>query len=854
MKFPFLSFCFLGLLFRPTFAEEKPLDFDEHIYPVLDQYCIGCHEGKEAKGELDIEALDVDVVKGKDTLKWHAMLDALNLGEMPPPKKTQPKDEERLLVIRWLTEELRKAAEHHKGEIVTLPRRLTKTQYRNTLKDLLGLDLGFGEELPDEGVSQEGFRNNAETLTISTLQTEYYMKIAREALGKVIMLDKVPEIQHFRVDFGKNINPDINPKKEPIKTGFAGAPQKAEHYRYQELPLEKPFEYTLHKRRTNYIFDEGWNGNGSVPGPKEFHHIFHSVMVDFRGAGKKFQLLNNGYKLNAVQQYIPGKKTSPTLKVIIREFPREGDFAIRVRASLAPDAPADLPPEARPRVQGYLGNRRDDSETFDLAGQAQPLTVALGEIQEFQFVDRLEKMPLPTWEPESRNFLSNLAHVGAFHIVPKKHDKGQKVIVHSVAFEAPYFEEYPPPNHKRIFVSKDPQEILKTFLTRAWRRPPTEEELSMMVRFQKEIHEKEHPESFEASILETLVIALCSPQFLYIHEPNLDGQPRPLTEFELAARLSYFLWNTMPDAELIKLASEGDLTNNLDAQVDRLLADERSWDFVKDFVDQWLDVSRVDRVVVKSREWGPVVETAKLETYHYFAEMLRSNRSLLELVDSDWVMTNEHLARFYRDIKHTEVKGEEFRRVSLPEGHHRGGVLTHASILTGHSSGMDSHPVKRGVWLTKRVLGAPPPEAPPGVPPLDEENPELQKLSIRKQLELHRNDAACSSCHQRIDPWGIAMEEFDTMGRFRRSEATATLPNGDVVEGMEDLKTWLLENRSEDVAKSLVSHLTSWALGRSLSFADSPQVDDMAAQIKKEDYRMQSVIRTIVKNELFLNR
>ena len=837
-------------------AKDVPIDFDEGIYPILDQYCVGCHEGEDAKGDLDMDALDPDIVHGKDTLRWHAMLDALNLGEMPPPKKKQPKDDERLLLIGWLTQELRKAAEQERGKIVSLPRRLTKAQYQNTLTDLLGLDLGFGEELPDEGVSPEGFRNNAETLTISLLQTEYYMKIAREALGKVVMLEKVPEIHHFQVDFGKNINPGINPKKEPIKTGFAGVPQKAEHYRYQELPLEKPFEHSLYKRRTNYIFDEGWNGNGKVPGPKEFHHIFHSVMVDLRGAGKRFELLDSGYKLEPVQRYVPGSKTAPTLKVIIREYPLEGNFAIRVRASLAADSPADLSPEARPLIHGYLGNRRDDSESFDIAGPGQPLTAAPSEIQEFQFTGRLENMPLPTWEPDTRNFLSNLAHVGAFHVVPKEQDKGQQVVVHSIAFEAPYFEEYPPETHKRIFTSKDPREILRNFLTRAWRRPPTSGELDMMVRFQKEIRENDHPDSFEASILETLVIALSSPQFLYIHEPNPEGKPRPLSEYELASRLSYFLWNTMPDGELMELARKGQLRKNLGQQVDRLLADSRSWDFVKDFVDQWLDVSRVDRVVVRAKgNWKPpVAEAAKLETYHYFAELLRSNASLLELVDSDWVMTNETLGQFYKDLRSFQVKGEAFRRVSLPDGHLRGGILTQASILTGHSSGSDSHPVKRGVWLTKRVLGTPPPEAPPGVPPLDEENPELQKLSIREQLELHRNNVACSSCHQRIDPWGVAMEQFDTIGQHRRTDATATLPNGDVVEGMEGLKSWLLENRSDDLTKSLVRHLASWALGRSLSFAETPQIDDMAAQIKEEGYRMKAVIHALVANELFQNR
>ena len=836
-------------------ALEEPLDFKKHVSPIFDRYCLQCHEGDDPNGDMDIGGLDPDVVHGADTLRWHAMLDALNRGEMPPSDMSQPKNEERLLLVGWLTQELEKAAEHKRGEIVSLPRSLTKTQYRNTLNDLLGLDLDFGAELPDEGVSAEGFQNNAEVLTVSALQTEYYMKIAREALGKAIMLDEVPEIQHFRVDFGENINPDINPNNERVVLGFRDEPQRPVDYRYQELRLEKPFDYHLHRRRTNYIFDEGWAGNGKAPGEKEFHDIFHSVMVDLRNGGGKFELLDSGFRLEPVNAYVAGKTTAPTLKVVIREFPREGNFAIRVRASLAPGAPKDLADEAMPLIHGYLGTRRDDAETFDLAGEPLRMTKRDG-IQEFQFVDRLEKMPLPTWEPESRNFLSNLAHVGTFNVIPEELNQGQRVIVHSMAFEAPYFEEYPPKSHQRIFVSEEPREILERFLTRAWRRPPTDDELTLMLGFQKEIRETDHPDSFEASILETLVIALTSPQFLYIHEPVPDDEPRPLTDYELASRLSYFLWNTMPDDELLRLASRGELRGQLDSQIDRMLADERSWGFVRNFVDQWLDVSRMDRVVVqRRRNWTPeVAKDAKLETIHFFAELLRSNGSVLELIDSDWVMTNQNLAQFYRDLEDAEIEGDDFRRVSLPDNHRRGGVLTHASILTGHSSGVDSHPVKRGVWLTKRVLATPPPPAPPGVPPLDEEDPELQKLSIRKQLELHRDNAACSNCHQRIDPWGVAMEEFDTIGMYRRRDATAVLPNGDTIAGMEGLKVWLLENRKRDVTRSVVRHLTAWALGRSLSFADNSLIDEMVNEVEADEYRIQSAILAIVQNELFLNR
>ena len=266
---------------------------------------------------------------------------------------------------------------------------------------------------------------------------------------------------------------------------------------------------------------------------------------------------------------------------------------------------------------------------------------------------------------------------------------------------------------------------------------------------------------------ETLAMVLISPDFLYLFEPAKDQ--RRLNDWELAARLSYFLWSTMPDERLTQLATEGKLREGelLRGEVARMIADPRSWQFVEQFAEQWLDVGAIDRVAINP-EFYPDFDNAlkssmRGETLNFFATVLYEKLSVLNFLDSDFTMLNEPLAKHYGL---SGPRGSQFERVDLT-GSRRGGVLTHASVLLGNSTGDDSHPVKRAVWLRERLLNDPPADPPPNVPSLDSTDPNFAALPVREQLRLHRQDAACNDCHRGIDPWGIALENYGADGLWR---------------------------------------------------------------------------------------
>lgn len=366
------------------------------------------------------------------------------------------------------------------------------------------------------------------------------------------------------------------------------------------------------------------------------------------------------------------------------------------------------------------------------------------------------------------------------------------------------------------------------------------------------------PATFEDTIKDVLPAVLASPGFLYLTEPR-SASPL-LTDFELASRLSYLFWNTMPDDELFELASSGTLQQPdiLKSQVRRMLADDRSSEFVRNFTDQWLDLDAVQRVAVSKSRFGDFWDETKRamqnETRAFFTEVLHNDLSALNFIDSDFTMLNDHLAEHYRI---EGVSGPAFQRVALKPEDHRGGLLTHGSLLTGGSDGTDSHPIRRGVWLLKRLLDDPPPDPPPNVPELNQEDPKLSGLPLKKQLEVHRDNPACANCHRKIDPWGVAFENFDAVGRWRESkgiDATSTLPDGTEFSGLDDLKAYVLKERQADLARSLTKNITAYALGRSLDFSDNEFVVSLSDGFQQNDFRIQWLIEEIVVSETFRSR
>jgi len=432
---------------------------------------------------------------------------------------------------------------------------------------------------------------------------------------------------------------------------------------------------------------------------------------------------------------------------------------------------------------------------------------------------------------------------------------------------APALDQWPPASHTRILPHRKEgaddkayaREMLSRFMERAWRRPVSEAEVSQKLALFTKL--RPQCEDFQEAMMEVLASVLASPKFLYLVQVGKkDKAASRLSDFELATRLSFFLWSSQPDAELMHLAKQGRLSDPkvLQEQANRLLSDPKAQRFARHFTRQWLGMDELDYLKFDAKAYGEVdpvlVDAMKREPVALFAEMLRHNRPVMDFLHSDYALVNDRLARHYGL---PEVFGNLLRKVKLsPEGT-RGGLLGQAGLLAMNSNGKDSNPLKRGVWLLENLLNDPPPPPPPAVPEIDLADPEILKLTLKQRMKDHRDDPACYSCHSKIDPWGIAFENFDALGQWRDEiggqpvDAASVLFNKDELRGMKGLKDYLLAKRQDQFARALTHKLAAYALGRPLTFGDRSQFDHVTADLRKKGDGLADLVFLIVKSDLF---
>ena len=603
-------------------------------------------------------------------------------------------------------------------------------------------------------------------------------------------------------------------------------------------------------------------------------------------SGPAPQVFKHEFKESNVGNWLGGTERSSRLQrkqaflaTMPKDYPEEGEFRVRVRLTV------QLKPDAGfPILEVLVGYRPDTQILFRSAGVVE-ITSADEQVHEFR--GRLENHPLPVRGQGkfpglvvmARNIYddgSPLPNRTTDKKIERYPDEPHlpTITIQSVDFEAPAFEQWPPELHRHLLFDSEVREIdeqayiaevIKNFMERAYRRPAEETEIDRMAEFFKTIR-PEFP-TFEEAIRETLAMVLIRPDFLYLMEPAGD-EKRPIGDWELASRLSYFLWSTMPDDRLRKLAASGELhqPDMLREEVERLLNDPRSSQFVEQFSEQWLRLDVVERVAVNRDYYpnfnGDLKADMRGETQAFFAELLRHNLSATMLLASDFTMLNERLAKHYGIAG---VFGRQFRRVSLGPEQHRGGVLGHASVLLSNSTGSDSHAVRRAVWIRDRLLNDPPAPPPPDVPSLDEAKPEFLKLSIREQLAIHRGTEACAACHRDIDPWGIALENFDAVGLWRDEvrrkvdnkfetrpvQATDVLPGGREISGVDGLRQFLAKERRDHFARALVTRLLAYALGRRLELSDQEAIDELTHRFAADNFRLRNLILAIAASDPF---
>ena len=810
----------------------------------VNQYCIDCHGEEKQKGDRRMDGMTADTADGNNLLMLEEALDMLNLGDMPPDEKKvrQPSVGEKRQMIEWLTERLT-IAEKSKAPVSTVLRRLNRHEYLNTMRDLLGIkpevfDTAF--DFPDDA-TVHGFDNNGESLTLSDYQMRRYLEVAERFLDKSIRFEsKRPGSQRLRFtanDFGGVLPEDRTRAPVTWRINF--------HDKYLDIGHGKPIE-----RHPNYPLK--FAKSGGVP-----EDGYYKIVVRAEGMSR----LDHPYEASDFQTDLTeplkmGIVVAPELRLLGKNA-HEGRRPVKV-FDLADEVPTDyevtvwMEKGSAPFVH-WVNGVSSKGTIRKVADKYHPEVV------------RTRDYLLQEGLAEAKNLDSKT--IGEVY-------DGPRIRVHSMEIIGPVYESWPPESHRMIFGDEtDPKDVdvsttLIDFATRAFRRPQEREDVQHYIDFVEE--QTKAGKSREAALKLTLSAILSSPRFLYLDEGD-EEEARKLDSYQLASRLSYFLWSSMPDEELFGLAARDELTDpeTLTLQVDRMLKDPKASSFVERFTDGWLRLNTLGSMLPDDKTfesyYSDRLEFAmREETRHFFANLLNTNGSILDFIDSDYSFVNGPLAKHYG---FEEISGEAFRKVHFDGESHRGGLLGQASILTVTANGVETSPVVRGVWILENILGTPPSPPPPDVEPLEPDT--RGATTIREQLKKHRSDQACADCHAKIDPLGFALEFYDPIGGYRDRypsvsennqrvrgkpvDGSGELPSGESFHDERGLKRALM-GRKDRFALALTEKLLTYGTGREMTFRDHPEMERIATEIAECGYGLRDLVTAVASSEVFANR
>jgi hypothetical protein len=738
-----------------TTHEERERTFSERVQPLLAKYCADCHAGDVAEGGLSFDKFKNarQILVGRNT--WLGVLAKLQVKAMPPEEAEQPTEPERKFLLDWIDAAVNDIDCVHDAEPghVTM-RRLNRQEYRNTIRDLVGIDYEPTAEFPADDIGY-GFDNIGDVLSLPPILMEKYLDAAGEILDQAIMTQGLG------------------------------------------LPI------VLQKRA------DGFSGDGSARGDGT------RVLASSGAAGAEFTAAQTGqYEIiaTAFGQQAGNEPTKMSLRFDGKEISVFEVTAI----------------ENEPGTYKLEGRATTGKHRVDLA-----------------FVNDYYNPKASDPNDRDRNLV--LAHL---EIRGPREAKRELPATHQrIIFVQP---------NDKLSPQDAARQVLERFASRAYRRPATSEEVDRLMQLVKVAQAA--GDNFEASIQLALQAVLVSPHFLFRVEaiPAADKTERDLSDYEFATRLSYFLWNTMPDDELFRHAVRGTLRkeNNLDEQVRRMLKDPKAEALVDSFAAQWLQLRKFDEMTPSKRHFPSfddgLRKDMRRETEMFFAYIVHNDRSVTELLAADYTFINERLARHYGL---PNVKGDRFQQVSL-KGTPRGGLLTHGSILTVTSNPTRTSPVKRGRWILENLLGEPPPPPPPNVPELVEEGKELTG-TLREQMEQHRANPNCAVCHLVMDELGFALENFDAVGAWRLFDgkhpvdASGQLPDGASFNGPAELAAYLRANMQEDFVHCMAEKMLTYALGRGLEFYDQCAIDKIEEELSKNEFRFSSLILGVVRSDPF---
>lgn len=820
----------------------------------LRQQCIDCHSADSPEGGFDLTSITTQTPNPKDLDVWIKIHDRVVAGEMPP-KSNLTKEQ-----IQPISQDLFQQLVQLDGQAVlstgrSVWRRMNRYEYENSVRDLLDAPwLQLKTILPEDG-EQQRFNKIGEALDTSHVNLARYMQAADYALREVAASKpQAPERKVTRYYARED-------------GGFKGKLRFGEFNRSPERAVFPLIDYDADLDALNP--DEPRYTVGDSDPQQRERESFGVVASSYEPIELRF----SAFKAPVAGRYI--------LRFKGYTFWAAGEEKkwwrpVREKTSIGRRSePVAIYSVSPPRQLRKLGEF-----DFQIEPTVQELEVYLlkGESIQPDAVRLFRSRP-----PNFRNPLA-------------EKDGMPGVAFSYMEADGPIYDQWPTTGQKTLFgdlkVSKTPsgfsvesksptedaKQLLSNFLKAAYHRPADASEVDRFMKVVDAALASRMP--FQEAMFAGYTAILCSPEFLCLEERV--GQ---LDDSAIASRLSLFLWNSLPDAELRKLAEDGKLTDKavLKQQVHRLLDDQRSMQFVDAFLAYWLDLRKINDTSPDERLYpdyyldDSLVDAALDETQMFFRELIRENLPARNLIDSDFVFLNERLARHYHV---PGVQGVAMRRVALPAGSPRGGILTQASILKVTANGTTTSPVVRGAWVNERILGIKNPPPPKSVPAVEPDT--RGATTIRQQLELHRADISCNSCHAIIDPVGFALENFDVAGGWRghyRSlgdegepmegigkngqpftfrkgppvDASGNLPNGKKFSDIKEVKQLLVDDERA-IAKNLLQQLTVFATGAPMRFSDRVEVNQMLDRLAKDDYRVQSIITEIVTSNLFLNK
>ena len=728
-------------------ADAPPADFDSAVKPVLSKTCALCHNDKLASGGLNVKLLmSADSIAAyRDG--WEAILDKLRAGEMPPKGIPRPPEAQIQSLIRYVEGEF--AREDRKvapdpGHVTA--RRLNRSEYTNTIRDLLAVDFRADKNFPTDD-SGYGFDNIADVLTVSPVLMERYLDAAEAIASRAMGADPLP--------------------KKPLQATFSTRDKTIRRVDLSTIEASHRVE---------------WDGD---------------YVVRFG---------------------MPGERTADA-KPVTLGFWMDGTLLKTVPVETKPSTLVYFEPYSEAEVRVYLP-----------AGDHEFRAGFIGD----DFVKTLPEKD--AYNDKKNKFLNSMVFVGPFPADVERASR-KKILICD-------------PKTGQACIEK----IVSTLAHRAYRRPVTRAEVASLMKFVTLARAR--GQTTEQGIQLAIEAMLVTPQFLF----RIERDPDPtdaravhrISDVELASRLSYFLWSSMPDDELLSVAETGRLHEPavLDAQVKRMLQDRRSAALAANFAGQWLETRNLDVVKPdpdKFPEWGPQLRDAmKSETRLFFDYVLRENRPLADFIDARYTFLNARLAKFYGI---PGVTGADFRRVELTTGQ-RGGLLSQASVLTVSSYPTRTSVVLRGKYVLNNILGSEIPPPPPDVPALDE-SAVGTLMSLRQQMEKHRADPMCSSCHSKMDPLGFGLENYNAIGKWRTEDgkfpvdASGTLPNGKTFKTPAEMRA-LLVAALPQFSRCLTEKMLTYALGRGLHPYDRRTVDAINRNMAASGYHFQTLIYEIV--------